>query len=79
LTGKPKEVVMSIHPWTKYEIAHSRHEERVLRGLAAYEALRARQEALEDVGEQPAGRSRLLDRILQRAGKPSAASAHSAS
>jgi hypothetical protein len=69
---------MSIHPWTTYEIANSRHEERVLRCLAAYHALQARQDAVEDVGEQPAGHTRLLDRILQRAGKPSAASAHSA-
>ena len=59
---------MDIHPWTKYEIAHARHEERVLRGLGAYQALRAREEqAVErDVERDSAGQIRFLDRLLRR-------------
>ena len=59
---------MDIHPWSKYEIAHSRHEERVLRGIAAYKALRAHEVGTEtpDVGTTEATPTRLLDRLLHR-------------
>lgn len=59
---------MDIHPWTMYEIAQARHEERVLRGLAAYQALRAREERLaESVATAGSrGRIRILDRLRRR-------------
>jgi len=59
---------MDIHPWTMYEIAQARHEERVLRGLAAYQALRAREERSDEsvatAGSK--GRIRILDRLRRR-------------
>jgi len=59
---------MDIHPWTMYEIAQARHEERVLRGLAAYQALRAREERSDEsvatAGSR--GRVRILDRLRRR-------------
>ena len=59
---------MDIHPWTQHEIAQARHEERLLRGLAAYHALRAQKERAAEVvaGSGSAGRIRLLDRLLRR-------------
>lgn len=57
---------MDIHPWTKYEVAHQRHEERVLRGLAAYDALRGQEESSPEVGPRQVGRMRVLDRLLRR-------------
>ena len=59
---------MDIHPWTMYEIAQARHEERVLRGLAAYQALRAREEREAELGVETrsARRVRLLDRLRRR-------------
>lgn len=59
---------MGIHPWTKYEIARARDEERLLRGLAAYQALRAREEqAAELVATAGSGgRMRILDRLRRR-------------
>lgn len=70
---------MDIHPYTKYEIAQARHEERILRGLAAYHALRVRDEpdAQSALG-RAGGRIRILDRLRRReAGvtQPSASSA----
>lgn len=57
---------MDVHPWTKYEVTQLRHEERVLRGLAAYHALRGQDESSPEVGLRPAGRMRVLDRLLRR-------------
>ncbi len=59
---------MDIHPWMKYEIAQARHEERLLRGLAAYHALRVQNEQkAERVAESGStGPIRLLDRLLRR-------------
>ena len=58
---------MDIHPWTKYEIARARDEERLLRAMSAYKALRGQEGGAADLGvESPAGRIRLLDRILRR-------------
>lgn len=59
---------MDIHPYTKYEIAMARHEERVLRGLAAYYAMRARDEQSAEmaVAGSSGGRIRILDRLRRR-------------
>ena len=57
---------MDIHPWTKYEVAQLRREERVLRGLAAYDALRAQEESSPEIGPRRLGRMRVLDRLLRR-------------
>ena len=71
---------MDIHPWTKYEVAHQRHEERLLRGLAAYDALRGQEESSPEMGPRRLGRIRVLDRLLRRQVEVSAghASARSA-
>jgi hypothetical protein len=55
---------MDIHPWTKHEIVQARHEERVLRGLAAYHALRGVDE--QTAARAPGGRIRILDRLRRR-------------
>ena len=58
---------MVIHPWTQHEIAQARHEERILRGLAAYHALRARNEREAELGVESRARGiPLLDRLLRR-------------
>jgi hypothetical protein len=58
---------MDIHPWTKYELAAARDEERLLRAMAAYKALRgADGGAIDPLVESRAGRIRLLDRLLRR-------------
>jgi hypothetical protein len=65
---------MDVHPWSKYEIAHTRHEERVLRGIAAYNALRAHDVGKDslDVEKSEVEPIRLLDRLLHRVPSPSA-------
>ena len=58
---------MDIHPWTKYEVAAVRDEERRLRAMAAYHALRGADGGLVDVAvESRSSRGRLLDRLLRR-------------
>jgi hypothetical protein len=58
---------MDVHPWTKYEIARARDEERLLRAMSAYHALRGRDGGAEGlVVESRSGRTRFLDRILRR-------------
>ena len=58
---------MDIHPWTKYEVAALRDEERLLRAMSAYKALRgADGGAIETVVEGRSSRMRLLDRLLRR-------------
>jgi hypothetical protein len=58
---------MDTHPWTKYELAAARNEERLLRAMAAYKSLRgADGGAIESVVESRSGRIRLLDRLLRR-------------
>jgi len=58
---------MDIHPWTKYEIARARDEERLLRAMSAYKALRGQDGGAADLGvESRASRIRLLDWILRR-------------
>jgi len=58
---------MEVHAWTKYEIAQARDEERLLRAMDAYRALRGRDGGAEGIAvESRAGRTRFLDRILRR-------------
>ena len=59
---------MDIHPYTKYEIARARDEERLLRGLAAYHAMRASNgnDAQASVTGEAGGRLRILDRLRRR-------------
>lgn len=58
---------MDIHPWTKYEIARARDEERLLRARAAMRSKEVREEhsskALPSRSQPP---SSWLDRILRR-------------
>ena len=69
---------MDIHPWAKYEVAQTRHEERVLRGIAAYNALRAHEgEDSLDVESGQVEPIRLLDRLLHRGPASPHASAES--
>ena len=58
---------MDVHPWTRYELAAARDEERLLRAMAAYKALRgADGGAIDPAVESRSGRIRLLDRLLRR-------------
>jgi hypothetical protein len=59
---------MIAHPWTHHDIARARDEERLLRGLAAYQALRVRDEqSAESVSATGSGgRLRILDRLRRR-------------
>lgn len=58
---------MDIHPWTKYDIAQARDEERLLRAMATYRSLRgADGGAIDAVAAGRSGRIRLLDRMLRR-------------
>jgi hypothetical protein len=55
---------MDIHPWTKYEIAHLRDEERLLRARAAMRAREVREESLSEVRTSSPKRTiSWLDRI----------------
>lgn len=60
----------SIHPWTMYEIARSRDEERMLRAREARLALRAKREPVEtrvDVGEAATSRAGRILHLSPRA------------
>lgn len=54
---------MDIHPWTKYEVARIRDEERLLRARAAMQVRELR--TSEDVGESARAAS-WLDRLRRR-------------
>lgn len=56
---------MDIHPWTKYELARMRDEERL---LSARDALRARELREPELvgGVAKAGATSWLDRLLRR-------------
>jgi hypothetical protein len=41
---------MDIHPWTRYEIARMRDEERLLRARAAMQAREVRASSADDIG-----------------------------
>jgi hypothetical protein len=58
---------MDMHPWTKYEIAAARDEERRLRAMAAYKAFRgADGGAVDSNAEIRSGPIGLLDRLRRR-------------
>jgi hypothetical protein len=57
------------HPWTKYELARLRDEERLLRARAAMRAVELRDAGPAVVLEQRESIS-LLDRILRRGAVP---------
>ena len=68
---------MEIHPWTKYEVARLRHEERILRVRDAIQALEVRHaDASEPPVRKPYRIGSLLAR-LRRQTEASAAQAHS--
>ena len=53
------------HPWTRYEVARLRDEERLLRARAAMQVKEARRSDAIEVGE-PASASSWLDRLRRR-------------
>ena len=57
---------MDIHPWTKYEVARARDEERLLRAMATYRSLRGADGGLDSVVESRSSRARLVDRVLRQ-------------
>jgi len=56
---------MDIHPWTKYEIARIRDEERLLRARAAMHASEFRSSDADEVGQSTRAVS-WLDRLRRR-------------
>ena len=56
---------MDIHPWTKYEIARMRDEERLLRARAAMRAGELPTSVRDDLGVGEV-RGSWLDRLLRR-------------
>jgi hypothetical protein len=56
---------MDIHPWTKYDVARARDEERLLRAMTTYRSFRGADGGADAVTES-GGRTRLLDRVLRR-------------
>jgi hypothetical protein len=64
---QPREVLMEGHAWTMYDLARARDEERLLRAMDAYRALRGRDGGAEGLAvESRAARTRFLDRLLRR-------------
>jgi hypothetical protein len=57
---------MDIHPWTKYEVARARDEERLLRAMTTYRSLRGADGGAVDPAIESAGRIRRLHRVLRR-------------
>jgi hypothetical protein len=58
---------MDTHPFVNHEIARLRTEERLSHGLAAYRALRVREEQAEEcAAKRSPGTGRLLDRLIGR-------------
>ena len=58
---------MDIHPWVRYEVAAARDDERRLRAMAAYHALRGADGGAVDLGvERRTVRTRLFDRVFRR-------------
>jgi hypothetical protein len=55
---------MDIHPWTKYEIARIRDEERLLRARAAMQSRELR--AAQEIEPGVVVRSSWLDRLRRR-------------
>jgi hypothetical protein len=57
---------MDIHPWTKYDVARARDEERLLRAMATYRSLRGADGGAVDRVAESGRRIRFLDRVLRR-------------
>jgi len=59
---------MDTHPFVNHEIARLRTEERLSQGLAAYRALRLREEqaSAARAAKNSLGTGRLLDRLIGR-------------
>jgi hypothetical protein len=64
---------MDIHPWTKYEIARIRDEERLLRARAAMQSRELRN--AQEVETGVVVRSSWLDRLRRREAAPEQAPA----
>jgi hypothetical protein len=59
---------MDIHPWTNYEVARLRNEERLMRARDAMRALEARETSPDQpTAEGTHSRGSLLGRVLHRA------------
>jgi hypothetical protein len=56
------------HPWTKYEIARLRDEERLLRARSAMRAVEVREARRSEVRTDSQAAVSFLDRILRREG-----------
>jgi hypothetical protein len=56
---------MDIHPWTKYEVARIRDEERLLRARAAMQVRELRASAADEV-EKSAPAASWFDRLRRR-------------
>ena len=56
---------MDIHPWTKYEVARIRDEERLLRARAAMQVRELRRADVDEIGESARAGS-WLDRLRRR-------------
>jgi hypothetical protein len=56
------------HPWTKYEIARLRDEERLLRARSAMRAVEVREARRSEVRTDSQAAISFLDRILRRDG-----------
>jgi hypothetical protein len=59
---------MDMHPFASHEVARLRTEERLSQGLAAYRALRLREEqaAAARAAKTSPGTGRILDRLIGR-------------
>jgi hypothetical protein len=57
---------MDIHPWTKYDVARARDEERLLRAMATYRSLRGHDGGAIGSTTEVRSERRLLDRLLRR-------------
>ena len=56
------------HPWTKYEIARLRDEERLLRARSAMRAVEVREARRSEIETNSQATNSFLDRILRRDG-----------
>jgi hypothetical protein len=57
---------MDVHPWTKYDVARARDEERLLRAMATYRSLRGADGGALDPAVESSAHIRLLHRMLRR-------------
>jgi hypothetical protein len=62
-----------MHPFTSNDVARARSEEKLARGLAAYQALQAREAADSAAEPRTTARVRFLHRLRRRADAPAPA------